>query len=78
MPDEEDARSAVPAVYALLPILPLALLFIFSPLVVTTIQLDVVTTMLISLAVAMACESLRHRSLRKALGGITHFLPWHG
>lgn len=78
LPDEDDGQSAVPGVYAFLPVLPLALLVIFSPLVVKTIQLDVVTTMLISLAIAMAFESIRHRSLRKALGGITHFFRGMG
>jgi len=34
--------------------------------------------MLISLAVGMACESIRHRSLREALGGITHFFRGMG
>jgi len=78
VPDEGASENAAPAAYALLPILPLVLLFVFSPLVVTTIRLDVVTAMLISLAVGMACESLRHRSLRKALAGITVFFRGMG
>jgi len=78
VPDEEGDADAAPAAYALLPILPLVLLFVFSPLVVTTIRLDVVTAMLISLAIGMACESLRHRSLRKALAGITVFFRGMG
>lgn len=78
LPDTPDTQSSVPAVYALLPILPLVLLFVFSPLLVTTIRLDVVTAMLISLAIGMACEGVRHRSLRTALGGITHFFRGMG
>jgi len=73
-----DDRVSVPLAYALLPILPLVLLFVFSPLLVSAIRLDVVTAMLISLAVGIACESVRHRSLRKALGGIMDFFRGMG
>jgi len=78
LPDTGDKPVSVPASYALLPILPLVLLFVFSPLLVTTIRLDVVTAMLISLAVGMTCEGIRHRSLREGLGGITHFFRGMG
>jgi DcuC family C4-dicarboxylate transporter len=78
LPDAGDDGNPVPPVYAFLPILPLVLLFVFSPLMVTTIRLDVVSAMLISLAVGMACESFRHRSLHKALSGITHFFRGMG
>lgn len=74
----EHDQTPVPLIYALLPILPLLLLFVFSPLMVTSIRLDVVTAMLISLAVAMVCESIRHRSLREALAGITAFFRGMG
>ena len=78
LPAAEESQNAVPAIYALLPILPLVLLFVFSPLMVTSIQLDVVTAMLISLAIGMTCEGVRHRSLRSALAGITHFFRGMG
>jgi DcuC family C4-dicarboxylate transporter len=58
--------------------LPLVLLFVFSPLVIETIRLDVVTAMLISLAIGMTCEGIRHRSLREALAGIVHFFKGMG
>ena len=75
--DDSDAANP-PAAYALLPILPLVLLFVFSPLVVSSIQLDVVTAMLISLAAGMVCEGIRLRSAREALGGIVHFFRGMG
>jgi DcuC family C4-dicarboxylate transporter len=74
--DSEAAKP--PAAYALLPILPLVLLFVFSPLLVQSIQLDVVTAMLISLAAGMACEAFRLRSAREAMGGIMHFFRGMG
>ena len=76
--DIEADQESAPRLYALLPILPLVLLFVFSPLVMKTIRLDVVTAMLISLAVGMSCEAVRHRSLRDALGGIVHFFKGMG
>lgn len=78
LPEMSEAQVSVPAVYALLPLLPLVLLFVFSPLMVTSIQLDVVTAMLISLGVAMGFEIIRHRGLRESLAGITHFFRGMG
>jgi DcuC family C4-dicarboxylate transporter len=78
LPDTADNQVSVPTAYALLPVLPLVLLFVFSPLLVTTIRLDVVTAMLISLAIGMTCETVRHRSLREGLSGITHFFRGMG
>ena len=78
-PNEQAGEiEAAPAWYALLPLLPLVLLFVFSPLVVKTIQIDVVTAMLISLAAGMACEGLRKRRLREALDGIKAFFRGMG
>lgn len=71
-------QEKAPLAYAVLPLLPLVLLFVFSPLMVQSIRLDVVTAMLISLATGMACEGIRRRSLREALGGIVHFFRGMG
>jgi len=78
VPDSIHGEDRPPLAYALLPILPLVLLFVCSPLLVETIRLDVVTAMLISLAVGMACEGIRHRSLQKAFAGIVHFFRGMG
>ena len=75
---ELNPEGPVPNYYAVLPVLPLVLLLVFSPMVVKTIQLDVVTAMLISLFAGIACEVIRLRSLRKALAGIIHFFKGMG
>ena len=75
---EMTHSDKAPILYAFLPILPLVLLFVFSPLVLDTIRLDVVTAMLISLAIGMACEAIRHRSMREAFAGIMHFFKGMG
>ena len=56
----QDDHVAPPAWYALLPIIPLALIMIFSPMAITSVKIDVVTAMFISIAVAMVCEGIRH------------------
>jgi len=74
----ETVEPTGPWYYAILPVLPLVLLLVFSPLVVTSIQLDVVTAMLISLFVGMALETVRQRSLKQALQGIVSFFEGMG
>lgn len=53
-----DSKGA-PAWYALLPLLPLALLFIFNRFVIDSIKLDVPTAMITCFAFAVICELLR-------------------
>ena len=76
--EDKVAENPAPPLYAILPLLPLVLLLVFSPLVVKSIQVDVVTAMLISLFVSMACEAIRLRSLKEALAGIVHFFKGMG
>ncbi|MCH8554310.1 MAG: C4-dicarboxylate transporter DcuC [Schleiferiaceae bacterium] len=71
MPDDKKATTVVskeqplaPAIYALLPILPIVLLMVFSDLFQffnTPIVLDTTTVMFISFFVALAFEAIRHR-----------------
>jgi DcuC family C4-dicarboxylate transporter len=78
-PLQEDIPIvAVPALYAALPVLPLILLLVFSPLVVQSIQVDVVTAMLIGLFAGITCEAIRLRSLKMALAGIVQFFKGMG
>jgi DcuC family C4-dicarboxylate transporter len=75
---QEKSGPPAPAFYAVLPVLPLLLLLVFSPLVVKQIQVDVVTAMLISLFVSMGCEAVHRRSIQVALKGIVHFFEGMG
>ena len=75
-PEEQEATA--PVFYALLPIFPLFLLIIFSPLVIKSIHLDVVTAMLIGLFMGIFFESIRLRNLKKALAGIVPFFEGMG
>jgi DcuC family C4-dicarboxylate transporter len=76
---EKGSTLQVPAVYAVLPMLPLILLIIFSPILnlfAPPINLDTTTAMLVSLVVAMIMEWIRTRRLQKVFDSLTVF--WQG
>ncbi|MGF1727851.1 C4-dicarboxylate transporter DcuC [Photobacterium nomapromontoriensis] len=56
----EEALVAPPAWYALLPMIPLSLIMLLSPMAFESVKIDVVTAMFISIAVSMLCEGFRH------------------
>lgn len=58
--DHTHTASDAPKIYAILPLIPLVLLLVFSKLVVSSITMNVVTAMLISIATAMLFELFRH------------------
>ncbi len=70
---EKTGEDKVPAIYALLPVLPLLKLLIFSRYFISSIKLDVVTAMFTSLFVAMLFEVIRHQQLRSVLSDIKVF-----
>ncbi len=75
----EEFKVDVPLIYAVLPVLPLALLIVFSRylhLFDPIIELDTTTAMLISLLVAMLFELLRKRNITYFLDGLKSF--WNG
>ncbi|MFT3827426.1 MAG: C4-dicarboxylate transporter DcuC [Chitinophagaceae bacterium] len=78
-PVTETHVSEVPVIYAMLPVLPLILLILFSPILHIfpgSIQLDTTTAMLISLVVAMLMELIRLRNLKKVFDSLKVF--WKG
>ncbi|MGF1864312.1 C4-dicarboxylate transporter DcuC [Enterovibrio norvegicus] len=56
-----ESECNPPIWYALLPVIPLALLLIFSPMAIESVKIDVVTAMFVSIAVAMFCETFRRK-----------------
>ena len=76
--DQAKGKKA-PAIYALLPILPLILLVLFSELFQIfgrPIVLDTTTAMFISFAVAFVFEGIRHRNLKALMNSLKEF--WSG
>ncbi len=74
-----ELKVDVPLIYALLPVLPLILLVVFSRYVTLTdtpIELDTTTAMFVSLFIALFFEYLRKRSIRDVFDSIQYF--WNG
>jgi DcuC family C4-dicarboxylate transporter len=73
---QSELKLEVPVIYALLPMLPLILLIVFSDLFNTGIKLDTTTAMLFSLFVALLFELIRSKSLSFFFDGVKKF--WEG
>ncbi|MCL2416490.1 MAG: C4-dicarboxylate transporter DcuC [Bacteroidales bacterium] len=78
--DIKELKAEVPLIYAILPMLPLVLLIVFSPYlgIFTSppITLDTTTAMVTSLFVAMLFELVRKKSLKQFFDGVQAF--WDG
>jgi DcuC family C4-dicarboxylate transporter len=78
--DHDDPKKPdTPLIYALIPVLPIMLLIVFSEifsLVSTPISLDTTTAMFISLFIAMIFELVRTKSIKSVLDSLNTF--WNG
>jgi DcuC family C4-dicarboxylate transporter len=69
----EQVREDVPGFYALLPLVPITLILVFSPLLVRAVTIDVVTAMVIGSVAALVCELCVRREIRGVLKGFQIF-----
>lgn len=76
--DIEAVESTAPAIYAILPVIPLVLIFTFSKLVITSIKMDVTTAMLISLVIALIFEYFKRGNVKEVLDSIQVFFDGMG
>lgn len=74
----EEGTLDAPWFYALLPLLPVILVLVFSPLVIDSIKLDVVTAMIISTLLTFCCELLIKRDFKAVCKGIQAFFKGMG
>lgn len=74
---EEEGRK-VPAIYALLPVLPVLLVLVFSPLAIASIKIDVVTAMILGAVVAFFFELFTTRDFRACCKGLQVFFKGMG
>lgn len=75
----KEAVVDVPLIYAIIPVLPIILLIIFSELLQifsTPITLDTTTAMIISLFIALVFELIRTKSIKKVFESLKIF--WDG
>jgi DcuC family C4-dicarboxylate transporter len=76
---DKDKKPEAPLIYALIPVLPILLLIVFSEifnLFSTPISLDTTTAMFISLFIAMLFELIRTKSFKLVLDSLKTF--WNG
>lgn len=76
---DDNKKPEAPLIYALIPVLPIILLIVFSEifsLVSTPISLDTTTAMFISLFIAMTFELVRTKSIKSVLDSLSIF--WNG
>lgn len=64
---EIDNDTLVPAFYALLPIIPLIIILTFSPLTGSSVKVDVIVAMFISIVLSMTIEGIRRRAFKSTL-----------
>lgn len=84
--DADDVQTAIvdkeeytpPAIYAILPVIPIGLVLVFSKLGIASIKMPVVTAMLMSIATAMVFELIRTRDVKKVFGSIQVFFDGMG
>lgn len=69
----EQIRNDAPGFYALLPLVPITLILLFSPLLVSEVTMDVVTAMVLGSVVGLVCELLVKRDVRTAFKGFHVF-----
>jgi len=77
--EETNKKPAAPLIYAVIPVLPIFLLIVFSEifnLIPVPISLDTTTAMFISLFVAMIFELFRLRNIKSVLNSLVSF--WNG
>lgn len=74
---EEEGRK-VPAIYALLPVLPVILVLVFSPLAIASIKIDVVTAMILGAVVAFFFELFTTHDFRACCKGLQVFFKGMG
>lgn len=74
----KDETANAPLWYAILPVIPLALILCFSSLWITTIKMNIVIAMFIGLFIGMVCETIRTRDSKKVFGDIQFFFDGLG
>ena len=74
----KDESDTAPAFYALLPVVPLALILAFSSLWITWIKVDIINAMFIGLTIGMICEFIRKRNFKEVCEGVQVFFDGMG
>ena len=77
-PPDTRPDDLPPLIYAILPIVPIGLVLVFSKLAIATIKMPVVTAMLMSIALAMVFEFVHKRDIKSVAASIQVFFDGMG
>ena len=75
---EQAGEELPPKIYALLPLIPIILVLVFSKLCISSIKMPVVTAMIISVFIAMLMELIRTRNPKDVCKSIQVFFDGMG
>ena len=78
LPPDQAKEEDAPGFYALIPLLPIALIVVFSPLMVAHIAMDVVTAMIIGACAGLGCELVVKRDVHAAFKGFQAYFAGVG
>ena len=79
--DESSLNASIPKAplyYAILPIIPLVLVFIFSPLLIKSIKLNIITAIFMTVFLTVFLELIRKRNVPYAYDGFNYYLKQMG
>ena len=76
--EQHAIETSAPAYYALLPLIPLVLIFTFSKMVVTTIKVDIYNAIVISLIVVLLVEMIHRRNIKEVMSSYKIYLERMG
>jgi DcuC family C4-dicarboxylate transporter len=75
---QADNKNPSPAIYALLPILPLLLIFVFNPVFGSKVKMTLISAILIGMFISMIFEYVRHRNAETVFGSMQSFFDGMG
>ncbi len=76
--ENQNTLNKAPTIYAILPIIPLVLIFMFNKLTISSIEMDVTTAMLISVVIALTFEYIATRKSKEVVNSIQVFFDGMG
>ena len=74
----DESGPQAPTFYALLPLVPLVLVFVFSPLMISAIKMNIITAIFITTAFTVVLEMVRHWQVKPGYDGFDFFLKQMG
>lgn len=74
----DATAGCAPAFYAFLPVFPVILVLVLSPLMIKSVKIDVVTAMIAGTLFAFACELIVTRDLTRCCKGVQAFFKGMG